>query len=371
MQTLEIGIPRHEAVAKKLETELSSFELNKKLPTTRQLMRKFKVSQYTIERSLQNLADKKLINRIPGRGFFTRDTSLNAEASLNTSKMLKIELCFFFKKNTLNNPLYGDISTAMLTDMYQHNCRFNIFAYEEMGCIQEFRKHLMHNRPDVFIMMTCTKISFQHVLDDLGIPVIHLYPNVQNLNCLSYIIDNYQAMKYSINHLVDFGHEKIALLHGQGYDGFYMLAQEERIEAYYNIMAEKKLSSANIDYGGFSHDTGYKAAKKMLSLPVRSRPTAILCNDYNVSGVYAAIKDAGLKVKKDISVIGFDKIRDIDCLPVKLTTIDIQWADMVKSITENAYALAAGEKIISEEVRTKVKLVIGDSTGPRPKKVNA
>jgi DNA-binding LacI/PurR family transcriptional regulator len=364
MQILETRIPRHEAVAKKLELEMSSFELNKKLPTTRQLMKKFQVSQFTIERCLQNLAEKKLIERIPGRGYFSRDTSLDTELGSSTSKMLKIELCFFFKKDTLNNPLYGEISTAMLTAMYQQNCRFNIFAYEEMGCIQEFRKHLMQNRPDVFIMMTCTKITFQHVLDDLGIPVIHLYPNVQNLNCLSYVIDNYQAMKYSINHLVDFGHEKIALLHGQGYDGFYMQAQEERIEEFYNIMADKKLSSTNIDYGGFSYEAGYKAAKNMLSLPARRRPTAILCNDYNVGGVYAAIKAEGLKVKKDISVIGFDKIREIDCLPVKLTTIDIQWADMVKSITKKAHALAAGEESIPEEVRTKVKLVIGDSTGP-------
>ena len=368
MQTLEKHLPRYEAVAKKLEVEISSYELNKKLPTTRQLMKKFKVSQFTIERCLQSLADKNLIERIPGRGYFVRNTSLNTKSDLTTSKILKIELCFFFKKDTLNNPLYGDISTAMLTAMYQHNCRFNIFAYEEMGCIQEFRKHLMQNRPDVFIMMTCTKITFQHVLDDLGIPVIHLYPNVQNLNCLSYVIDNYHAMKYSINHLVDFGHEKIALLHGQGYDGFYMQAQEERIEAFYKIMAEKKLSTANIDYGGFSYETGYKAAKKMLSLPERRRPTAILCNDYNVGGVYAAIKEAGLKVKKDISVIGFDRIREIDCLPVKLTTIDIQWVDMVKAIVEKAYALAAGEKVIPEEIRTKVKLIIGDSTGPVVKK---
>lgn len=363
MQNLETRIPRHEAVAKKLELEISSFEINKKLPTTRQLMKKFQVSQFTIERCLQSLADKKLIEHIPGRGYFAKEVDLNTESS-NASKMLKIELCFFFKKDTLNNPLYGAISAAMLTAMYQKNCRFNIFAYEEMGCIQNFKDHLMQNRPDVFIMMTCTKISFQHVLDHLGIPVIHLYPNVQNLNCLSYVIDNHQAMNYSINHLVDFGHEKIGLLHGQGYDGFYMQAQEERIEAYYNIMSEKKLSNVNIDYGGFSYEAGYKATIKMLSFPPRRRPTAILCNDYNVGGVYSAINDSGLKVNKDISVIGFDKIREIDCLPVKLTTIDIQWADMVESITKKAYALAAGEKIIPKEERTKVKLIIGNSTGP-------
>ena len=364
MQALETNIPRHEAVAQKLELEIGLLRHNEKLPAMRQLMEKFQVSQFTIERCLQILVERKLIEHVPGRGYFASAGSDDQDTSPEENKSLKIELCFFFKKDTLNNPLYGQISTLMLSEMSQLNCRFNIFAYEDMGCIKDFRKHLTESRPDVFIMMSCTKITFQHVLDDLGIPVIHLYSNIQNLNSISYIIDNFSAMELSINHLIKQGHSKLALLHGQGFDGFYIQAQEERIEAFYQIMSENKLSSANIDYGGFTYEEGYNAARKMLSLPERRRPTAILCNDYNAGGVYSAINEAGLQVGKDISVIGFDKIREIECLPVKLTTIDIQYADMVKSIAKKAFALANGEEYIPEEIRTKVKLIIGDSTGP-------
>jgi DNA-binding LacI/PurR family transcriptional regulator len=364
MQALETHIPRHEAVARKLEAEISLLGQNEKLPTMRQLMGKYQVSQFTIERCLQVLIEKELIEHVPGRGYFARKVDSGSETSPSNGKTVKIELCFFFKKDTLNNPLYGQISTLMLSEMSSKNCRFNIFAYEEMGCIKEFKKHLQYNRPDVFIMMSCTKVSFQHVLDDLGIPVIHLYSNIEDLNCISYIIDNYRAIKYSIDHLTDLGHEKIALLHGQGYDGFYIQAQEERIEAFYSIMAEKKLTPANVTYGGFTYEDGYNAAKKILELPTRRRPSAIMCNDYNAGGVYAAINDAGMEVGKDISVIGFDRIREIECLPVKLTTIDIHYAKMVKSIAQKAYALANGEKYVPKEIRTEVELIIGDSTGP-------
>lgn len=362
MQSAELYKTRHETIAEKLEQQLIKLPPKTKLPTVRSLMERFNVSQATIDRGLQNLADKDLIERIPGRGYFTKDPNGSRR------EQLKIDFCFFFKKNTLNNPLYSEISGVMLTEMYHRGCHLNILAYEDMGCIDEFKRRLKESRPDAFIMLGCSKITFEYALRELNIPAIQLYPNVQDSDSLSYIIDNHKAIELSINHLTELGHEQIAMLHGQGYDGFYMLDQEERIEAFYDVMAKKNLPAVGerVLYGGFSPETGYEATMKLLSASRYRRPTAILCNDYNVGGVYAAISASGLRIPEDISVIGFDKISQIECLPVRLTTVDIEWREMLKALSEKAHKLAAGEQYVPGKVRTDVELSLGNSTGPAP-----
>ncbi|MCF7855154.1 MAG: GntR family transcriptional regulator [Candidatus Pacebacteria bacterium] len=351
--------PKYASISDELERQLAQHPPHKKLPSIRRLMKQFDASQATIDRGLRNLMERGVVQRIPGRGYFT------AASTVKDDERLKVDFCFFFKKRTLNNPLYSEISRWMLTEMYHRGCHLNILAYEEMGCLKEFRRRLDESRPDAFVMLGCSKMTFEHVLREMDVPAIHVCPNVWDANSLCYLIDNHGAMELSIDHLTDLGHERIVLLHGQGYDGVHMVDQEERIDAYYDIMAKKNLATSgeSVLYGGFSAEEGYEAGRKVLSASPRKRPTAILCNDYNAAGVYSAIHDAGMKIPGNVSVIGFDNIREIDCLPVKLTTIDICLESMLGALSEDIYDLAMGKEFGPDKIRTKVALIKRESTG--------
>ncbi|WP_163366568.1 substrate-binding domain-containing protein, partial [Klebsiella aerogenes] len=57
--------------------------------------------------------------------------------------------------------------------------------------------------------------------------------------------------------------------------------------------------------GDWSASAGYKATKTLLAL--KDRPTAIFCqNDRTAIGCYEALKEAGIRIPVDISVIGYD-----------------------------------------------------------------
>jgi len=57
--------------------------------------------------------------------------------------------------------------------------------------------------------------------------------------------------------------------------------------------------------GDWSASAGYAATVKLLGL--KERPTAIFCqNDRTAIGCYEALKEAGLHIPQDISVVGYD-----------------------------------------------------------------
>ena len=362
MRRPDSGKTRYEILAEELEKYLETLPHSAKLPPMRTLMERFRSSQVTVDRSLQMLESRKLIERIAGRGYF------RAARIPEQEKILKIDFCFFLKKNVVDNPLYSKISNVMLSEMCRSGCFMNIFAYEELGSIAEFRKRILLNKPDAFLMLACSKVSFTHVLQELKIPVIQIYPNVIEEDTLTYIIDNEKAIRLTLEHLISLGHRRIALLHGQGYEGAYMLDQEERIEAFYNIMQETALPSSGqlVKYGGFTPEEGYTAARELLSQSARLRPTAIFGNDYNAPGIYRAAQEMGLRIPEDLSVVGFDRLDIINFLRPALATIDIRNDAMVRSAAEKAREMA--QKKIQEKgvMRTNVELITGGSTAPPP-----
>ncbi|EJZ16935.1 substrate-binding domain-containing protein, partial [Rhizobium sp. Pop5] len=57
--------------------------------------------------------------------------------------------------------------------------------------------------------------------------------------------------------------------------------------------------------GDWSAGAGYAATMKLLALD--EPPTAIFCqNDRTAIGCYEALKDAGLRIPQDMSVVGYD-----------------------------------------------------------------
>jgi len=84
-----------------------------------------------------------------------------------------------------------------------------------------------------------------------------------------------------------------------------------------------------VRHGNRNADSGYSEARKVLSL--RRPPTALLCgNDRMALGAYDAIKELGLRIPDDVSVIGYDDQQEIVAyLRPPLTTVRLpitRWA---------------------------------------------
>jgi LacI family transcriptional regulator len=89
---------------------------------------------------------------------------------------------------------------------------------------------------------------------------------------------------------------------------------------------------------------GYRAAQELLALS--RRPTAIFTANYELTlGAVTAINDSGLRIGRDISVVGFDSRELAQALTPKLTVI----VQPTREIAQHAARLIADDMNSSSE----------------------
>jgi LacI family transcriptional regulator len=111
-------------------------------------------------------------------------------------------------------------------------------------------------------------------------------------------------------------------------------------------------------------EIGYKPIQALLE---RTRDfTAVFCfNDIAAIGAIRALKDAGLSVPGDVSVVGFDDILSAAYATPSLTTVRQPLAEMgrrgAKVLLER---IADQNKAFPTDIFMESELIIRESTGP-------
>ncbi len=174
-------------------------------------------------------------------------------------------------------------------------------------------------------------------------------------------INNRAAGEEATNYLIGLGHKKIAVITGSTESP----SAVERLKGYLAALKTIGINRDNdlIKYGNYTIESGEENTKQLLALT--DRPSAIFCfSDEIAMGCLAALKNSGLKVPEDISVMGFDDIRFARFFDPPLTTI----AQPVEEIGKHCISLLH-EKLTDkdakpEDVILPHKLVVRSSTGP-------
>jgi len=121
------------------------------------------------------------------------------------------------------------------------------------------------------------------------------------VNCIG--IDNEGGAKKAVDYLVGLGHNKIATITGD----LVVQAGRSRLDGYVRSLNTKgiALNEEYIQKGDFSLASARNATKRLLK--VKPRPTAIFAaSDEMALEVIKEVEAEGLRVPRDISVIGFD-----------------------------------------------------------------
>ncbi|MCK5146728.1 LacI family DNA-binding transcriptional regulator [bacterium] len=129
---------------------------------------------------------------------------------------------------------------------------------------------------------------------------------------------NIQGARIAVEYLYQKGHRDIAFVSGSMEE----TNGKDRLKGFEDAMHNLGLSypPERIVYGNFEKDAAYHISDKLLDST--NLPTAIFCaDDYMAIAVMKRIKEKGLKVPKDIAVIGFDDIELSAYVKPALTTI--------------------------------------------------
>ncbi len=166
-------------------------------------------------------------------------------------------------------------------------------------------------------------------------------------------IDFQNAAKEAMDYLYQLSHRRITYIGGVEYASGKELIQDPRKQAYHEYMTAHGLNEyEQIVEGAFTAASGYKCMTEILSSGTEL-PTAILAaSDAIAIGVIKAIKNAGLKVPKDISVIGMNDTEMTEFTSPPLTTMHAPAYDMGQ-IAANLIFMGA-----ISPLRTPMKIMI-------------
>lgn len=181
----------------------------------------------------------------------------------------------------------------------------------------------------------------------------------------SVFIDEEKAIDLLMEHLISLGHRRIALVCGE----MRVASTYYKYQRYRDNLHRYGIPE-NEDYvvgGYYDPESGYSAANQVLELD--ERPTAIIAiNDFAASGVLRSIRDHGLRVPEDISIVSFDNTYITELTVPKLTSIDYDYKQYGKTLIGTAIAAASGNPVDHVRLIEPV-LVVRESTGPCPEKI--
>lgn len=193
-----------------------------------------------------------------------------------------------------------------------------------------------------------------------GLPVVVMAhrPNVRQL--LSVDIDQVDAARQAVEHLIGHGHKRIAVISGP----LFKKVGTDRLQGYREAIRKHRilLDHSLIFEGHFTEESGRQSTQAMLER--KTGATALfVCSDRMALGTFAAIREAGLRVPDDLAVVGFD---DLETLAPRfsppLTTVRYPSREMGRQAVQLLVDQIEG-KTIQKCVTLPTHLVVRQSCG--------
>jgi LacI family transcriptional regulator len=151
-----------------------------------------------------------------------------------------------------------------------------------------------------------------------GVPAVALATGKarEDVSCVR--IDDFHAAREMTQHLISYGHSRIAFIKGQP----TQTASAQRLAGFEAAMEEAghEVDPSLVIQGFFTYKSGLEATEKLLA---RKRiPTAIFAsNDDMAAAAISVAHRRGLDVPRDLSVVGFDDTPIATTVWPELTTI--------------------------------------------------
>jgi LacI family transcriptional regulator len=197
-------------------------------------------------------------------------------------------------------------------------------------------------------------------LRERNIPFVVLDRRIPDIQVDTVRCDSEEGGYQLTLHLLNLGHRQIAALNGP----LEATTAADRLEGYRRAFAEAGLHEpeALILTGGFTIDSGYEMAQHALANT--PRPTALFAaNNFIAVGAYRAIRDAGLGIPDEVSLVSFDDISATMVLDPFLTEVGQPAYEMGRQATllllERLAGIGAAEP---QDIVMPTRLIVRRST---------
>lgn len=303
---IEKPIPKYLQLQDILEQHFKhqQYEKHQRIPSEWELMQQFDVSRNTVRRALEELADAGIIYKKQGSGsYFSGKTRLSAKEGLLFGVIVPI-----------STQISPHIIRGITDITHQKNANImlassNADPQKELAWLEQLLQQ------DIDGLLFEPAGGFQHfeesknfqLLKDLNVPVVFMDWMIEDPEVYYVSLNDREGGFRATSYLARAGHRRIACVYPrdhlpglQRYEGY-----RKALEAFRIPYTQDFDKSATI-FAWNASDYAYTATKELLESG-GANPSAIVYFDDNAAlRGYSAIRETGLKIPDDISVIGFD-----------------------------------------------------------------
>lgn len=192
---------------------------------------------------------------------------------------------------------------------------------------------------------------------DLDIPVI-TFEQGSPPSPTSISIDEVRGARMAVRHLLELGHQTV--WHVQGPAGW--MASSARIRGWSEeLAAAGRIGPPPLPTADWSAAEGYRAGRELARTP---GVTAVFAADDPFAlGVIKALDEAGLDVPGDVSVVGFDNVKESAYFRPALTTVTLDFEAIGQLAVSRMLGIIRGE-VAGPIPLIQPRLMVRDTTGP-------
>lgn len=240
----------------------------------------------------------------------------------------------------------------------EHNCAITLVEMsktEEFSLAEATRRMAALPVDGIIIGMSRMAPDFETFdpLPGIGTVIVTMYahPRVTTVDS-----DHYGCSLLLMDHLFELGHEQIRYIGGPSFS----VDEQFRRAGWQDALERKHIKPQAPLEGDWSANSGYEAGR-YLAEHDRTMTAIYAANDQMANGAIAALRDSGLRVPEDVSVVGVDDSLDDFVAHNELTTVRFDLHQRGREVFEHAVP-EAGTVGKTVAIRIPGQLIIRHST---------
>ena len=216
------------------------------------------------------------------------------------------------------NPYFADIASVIIGEAKSHGYTVMVVdTMEDADNEREGVRTMLSRRVDGIVVVPCGQTPEHLEEADRSVPVM-LVDRYFEHTALPYVCtDNYRGGMDATRILLQNGHRDIACIQGVPHS----MPNRRRVQGYLDALTQAGVQEAAFITGdAFSIQNGYAGTRLALARP--DRPTAIFALSNTILlGAVKAVRESGLRIPEDISVVSFDNNPYLDFFSPAITRI--------------------------------------------------
>lgn len=311
------------------------------------------VSPSTVSRVLNNRDNvkaetrEKVLQVIEGKEY--KPNSLARNLSVGVSRNIA------FLVPDIENPFFGKILHGISDCATEKD--YNVFMFGTDESTDREHKVLENLKPEMIRGLIITPVSEPDKetseklkkFEEQGIPVVLVDRDIQGGKFDGVFSNDVEGAFEAVECLIEEGHKDIAIITGPDTSK----PGNDRLNGYKKALEQYgiAINEQYIISGGFREEGAYQAMNELMSL--EKPPTAVFtCNNMTTLGCLRYLKEKKMKLTKDISMVCFDDIKELEYTDIHLTAV-------LRPIYEMGYeAMKLLEKRFEDEKGRKLERYI-------------